>query len=193
MINAGANDREPAAKTTPRADRLRVVAHLPGRLRVRAATFRMLPEVASEVVSRVREEPGVSSATVSSLTGSVLVLYDPAETQILRLLRTIVVTGGLAGLEVDKRDVAASALPGDRVRGVLRDIDTRIRAVAGGKAESARRGAEHAGAARPQQAPHRRGDARAPVVRLALLVLRDLLQPQPPTGQHQRWGGRQLF
>ena len=118
-----------------REDRLRVIAHLPGRLRVRAETFRILPEVAGEVASRVRKEPGVSSATASALTGSVLVLYDPAETQILRLLRAIVLTGGLAGLEVDKRDVEASALPGDRVRDVLRSIDARIRAVAGGKAD----------------------------------------------------------
>jgi Heavy metal associated domain 2 len=135
VSNAGPSYIGSHERSKAREDRLRVVAHLPGRLRVRAETFRILPEVADEVVSRIREEPGVSSATASVLTGSILVLYDPAETQILRLLRAIVLTGGLAGLEVDKRDVEASALPGDRVRGVLRSIDARIRAVAGGNAD----------------------------------------------------------
>lgn len=118
-----------------REDRLRVVAHLPGRLRVRAETFRILPEVAGEVVDRIREEPGVSSATASALTGSVLVLYDPAETQILRLLRAIVLTGGLAGLAVDRRDAEPTRPPGDRVRDALRGLDARIRGAAGGKAD----------------------------------------------------------
>ncbi len=118
-----------------RADRLRVVAHLPGRLRVRAETFRILPEVASEVVDRILAEPGVASASASAVTGSVLVLYDPGETQILRLLRTIVLTGGLAGLEVDRRDGEPSALPGQRLRAALGGLDARVRAASGGKAD----------------------------------------------------------
>jgi hypothetical protein len=116
-----------------REDRLRVVAHLPGRLRVRANTFRVLPEVGEEVVARVREEPGVSSATASEITGSVLVLYDPQETQILRLLRTIVRTGGLAGVEVDRDDRTPPAPPGVRVRSALGRLDARVRDVTGGQ------------------------------------------------------------
>jgi hypothetical protein len=121
---------------TKREDRLRVVAHLPGRLRVRAETFRVLPEVAEEVVARVREEQGVSSATASDITGSVLVLYDPRETQILRLLRTIVRAGGLAGVEVDRDDQAPPAPPGVRVRAALGRLDERVRAVTGGKMDA---------------------------------------------------------
>jgi hypothetical protein len=99
---------------------------------VRAETFRVLPEVAGEVVDRVSAEPGVTSATVSPITGSVLVLYDPHETQILPLLRTIVVTGGLAGLAVDHVEPIAGAPPGDRVRDLLGRLDARVREVASG-------------------------------------------------------------
>jgi hypothetical protein len=116
-----------------REDRLRVVAHLPGRLRVRAETFRVLPEVASDVVSRVQAEPGVTSASASELTGSVLVLYDPRRTQILRLLRTIVLTGGLAGVEVDRAERRGGASPGDRMRGAFERLDAAARTAAEGK------------------------------------------------------------
>jgi hypothetical protein len=99
---------------------------------VRAETFRVLPEVAHEVVERVRAEPGVASATGSETTGSVLVLYDPSETQLLRLLRMIVRTGGLAGIEVDRIDREPSAPPGARVRGALGELDARLREAADG-------------------------------------------------------------
>jgi hypothetical protein len=113
-------------------DRLRVVAHLPGRLRVRAETFRVLPEVANDVLERVRREPGVSSASSSEVTGSLLVIYDPSETQILRLLRTIVHVGGLAGIEVDHVDGEPQKAPGDRVRNVLGELDARMRQATSG-------------------------------------------------------------
>jgi Heavy metal associated domain 2 len=112
-----------------------VVAHLPGRLRVRAETFRVLPEVASEVVERVQAEPGVTSASASEISGSLLVLYDPGKTQILRLIRTIVLTGGLAGVEVDRVDRGPGAPPGDRLRGALGHLDARVREVAEGKVD----------------------------------------------------------
>jgi hypothetical protein len=100
---------------------------------VRADTFRVLPEVANDVLERVRTEPGVASATSSEVTGSLLVLYDPKETQILRLLRAIVHAGGLAGIEVDRADAEpAPAPPGDRVRGALGKLDDRIREAAKG-------------------------------------------------------------
>jgi hypothetical protein len=100
---------------------------------VRAETFRVLPEVAGEVVERVAAEPGVTSATVSPITGSVLVLYDPHKTQVLPLLRTIVVTGGLAGLAVDHVAPTTGDPPGDRVRGLLGRLDDRVREVASGR------------------------------------------------------------
>jgi hypothetical protein len=112
-----------------------VVAHLPGRLRVRAETFRVLPEVANDVVERVRSEQGVASASVSPVTGSVLVLYDPGETQILRLLRTIVQVGGLAGIEVDHVETKPGAPPGERVRSALGDLDARVREAVDGSVD----------------------------------------------------------
>jgi hypothetical protein len=99
---------------------------------VRAETFRVLPEVANDVLERVRAEQGVASASASPVTGSLLVLYDPGETQILRLLRTIVHAGGLAGIEVDHVDTEPSSPPGDRVRGALGELDARVREAASG-------------------------------------------------------------
>jgi len=131
-VSASPSGRAPRPR---REDRLRVVAHLPGRLRVRAETFRVLPEVADQVALRVREEPGVTSATTTEVTGSLLVLYDPAQTQILRLLRAIVLTGGLAGLEVDHAAPAETTAPGDRLRGALGRLDARVREVASGKVD----------------------------------------------------------
>jgi hypothetical protein len=100
---------------------------------VRAQTFRVLPEVAESVVARVREEAGVTEASASPVTGSVLVLYDPAETQILRILRTIVLTGGLAGIEVDRVEPEPRPPPGGRLRDALGKLDARVREVSGGE------------------------------------------------------------
>ena len=113
-------------------DRLSVVAHFPGRLRVRADTFRVLPEVAAEVVAKIGAEPGVASASASSVTGSLLILYDPHETQLLRLLRAIIVQSGLHGIEVDERAIFDAVTPGQRVRRVAGDLDARVRRATGG-------------------------------------------------------------
>lgn len=115
------------------SDRLRVVAHVPGRLRVRAETFRVLPEVAAEVVTAVVEEPGVSSAHASAVTGSILIIYDPRETQLLRLLRRVIQVSGVHGVEVDQRDLEGIERPGARIRGLAASIDERVRSAAGGK------------------------------------------------------------
>ena len=58
----------------PVRDRLRLVSHFPGRLRVRAEMFRVMPEVADEVVARLRQEPAVTGTESSAVTGSLLVL-----------------------------------------------------------------------------------------------------------------------
>ena len=85
----------------PIRDRLRLVSHFPGRLRVRAEMFRVMPEVADEVVARLRQEPAVTGTETSPITGSLLVLYDPGALQLPRLVQLIVRTGRLGGLEVD--------------------------------------------------------------------------------------------
>jgi hypothetical protein len=91
-------EKEPAK---PVQDRLRIVSHFPGRLRVRASTFRVLPEVGEEVAERVAQERGVSSAELSPVTGSLLVTYEPRELQLPRLIALIIRIGGLHGLELD--------------------------------------------------------------------------------------------
>jgi hypothetical protein len=114
---------------------LRVVSHLPGRLRVAAEPFRTLPDVADAVVAALEAEPAVKSARASRVTGSVLVLYDADAIDLLRLLRVVMRTSGLTALRADRRDAPAGPRPGDRLRGLLGEIDARARAAAGGKAD----------------------------------------------------------
>jgi hypothetical protein len=115
-------------------DRLRLVSHFPGRLRVRAKTFRMLPEVADDVAQRLREEDGVSSVEVVSRTGSLLIHYEPRVVELPRLVEILVRAGGLHGLEVDADTVDPNRpRPGSIVRGILDRWDDAVRARADGK------------------------------------------------------------
>ena len=85
-------------------DRLHIISHFPGRLRVRAETFRVLPEVGEAVATRVASEPGVSEAKSSPVTGSMLITYDPRELQLPKLVGIIVRAGGLHGMEIAPPD-----------------------------------------------------------------------------------------
>jgi hypothetical protein len=115
-------------------DRLRLVSHFPGRLRVRAEMFRVLPEVADEVVERLRQEPAVTEVEASPVTGSLLVLYDPGGLQLPRLVQLIVRTGRLAGLEVDaSEDWTKREPPGDRLRAAIGEMNARLREASGGR------------------------------------------------------------
>lgn len=106
-----------APSREPVSDRLRIVSHFPGRLRVRADTFRLLPDVAEEVRARVAEERGVLSTSRSPITGSILVAYDPRELQLPRLIAVIVRASGLHGLALDVDDAWKDEAPqGARVR-----------------------------------------------------------------------------
>jgi hypothetical protein len=80
---------------------LRIVAHFPGRLRVRAERFREQP-FGSEVAERVRAENGVESALVTPRTGSLLVEYRARELQLPRLVEIILRAGGLEGVAADR-------------------------------------------------------------------------------------------
>jgi len=82
-------------------NRLRLVSHFPGRLRVRAEMFRVLPDVADAVAQRMREEPGVGRVESSARTGSLVIEYEPRVIQLPRVVDLLVRTGGLHGLEVD--------------------------------------------------------------------------------------------
>ncbi len=98
-------------------DRLRLVSHYPGRLRVRADVFHDRPEVGDEVARAVGEEPGVTSAKATALTGSLLVTYDPRAIQLPKLVQTLIRLGGLHGIAVDEADAwREHPDQGDRVR-----------------------------------------------------------------------------
>jgi hypothetical protein len=118
----------------PLRDRLRLVSHFPGRLRVRADMFRVMPEVAEEVAVRLREEPAVTAAETSRVTGSLLVTYDPGGLQLPRLVQLIVRTGRLGGLEVDaSEDWTQREPPGERVRVALEQLNLRMREATRGR------------------------------------------------------------
>jgi hypothetical protein len=118
----------------PVRDRLRLVSHFPGRLRVRAEMFRVMPEVADEVVARLREEPAVTGTETSPVTGSILVLYDPGALQLPKLVQLIVRTGRLGGLEVDaSEDWSKREPPGERLRVGIEQLNQRMREATGGR------------------------------------------------------------
>ncbi len=113
---------------TQTVDRLRIVSHFPGRLRVRAETFRVLPEVGAEVAQRIAEEHGVTGASMSPVTGSLLVSYDPREIQLPRLVHLLVQIGGLQGIELDPtNDWQHAPDDGARVRAFFGQINDVVR------------------------------------------------------------------
>ena len=111
-------------KTELVRDKLALISHFSGRLRVRAETFRALPEIGAEVASRLLEEEGVMEASASPVTGSLLVLYDAAIVQLPRLVALIVRVGGLHGVALDTPD-GWDALPngGARVRAKFAELN----------------------------------------------------------------------
>jgi hypothetical protein len=87
---------------------------------VQAASFRVLPELATRVVKRVIDEPGVLSARWSTTTGSVVVEYEPRQVELPDLMHLIVKLGGLCGVEVDAlSEERAAVRAGIFVRDVL--------------------------------------------------------------------------
>jgi hypothetical protein len=119
---------------SPRRDRLRLVSHFPGRLRVRAETFRVLPEVADSVVTSISEEPGVQEVTASPVTGSLLVVYEPRELQLPRLVQLLVRAGELGGIEVDaSEDWSKHPTQGTRVRETVGAWNEAVQKMTGGK------------------------------------------------------------
>ena len=131
MNAAGAN-----GAATPVKDRLRLVSHFPGRLRVRAQTFRVLPEVGEDVAQRIAEETGVLGTSVSPVTGSLLVTYDPRTLQLPRLIALMIRMGGLHGLEVDSPEAwMHSPSDGARVREAFAKANDAVRGMSRGKVD----------------------------------------------------------
>ena len=80
--------------------KLRVASHFPGRLRVRAAAFEDAA-FGKDVATQLAAEPGVSSATPTPFTGSLLVLYDARTLQLPWLIQLISKIAQLDGIEAD--------------------------------------------------------------------------------------------
>jgi hypothetical protein len=100
---------------------------------VRAETFRVLPDVADEVAARVGSEPGVSHVKTGRLTGSLLIVYEPQQVQLPRLVQLLVRAGGLRGIEVDSNAPWEQQAPqGARVRQSLGALTDAVRRRTGG-------------------------------------------------------------
>lgn len=96
------------------------VHHIPGRLRFRTAALKKNPRAAEEVVGRLTALPGVRSAEVNPLTGSVTVLYDRVSEASDALLPTLQKIAGLEYRETPKgrpvrRDVNPSSRSASRM------------------------------------------------------------------------------
>lgn len=119
--------------TSPR-DRLAVLSHFPGRARVRAELFRIVPEVGREVTQRIREEDGVLDAALSAVTGSILVTYDPARLELARLVALFVRLARLHGVAAEAPELTPRAVPqGARVRRALAGLNASIQSLSRGQ------------------------------------------------------------
>lgn len=63
--------------------------HVRGRLRVRNPRLKNDPALAETVVSAVKRVPGVKSAEANVITGSLLLYYDPVQTQVAAVMAAI--------------------------------------------------------------------------------------------------------
>lgn len=82
---------------TDRRAELTIAHHHPGRLRLRSRSFegRAGAEVGAAACDAVARARGVRHARADARTGSVLVLYDPAETHADDLVRVVAEASGL--------------------------------------------------------------------------------------------------
>lgn len=119
----------------PAREELHVVAHFPGRLRVRAERFRDA-DAAAEIERRMSAEPGVTSATANPITGSLLVIYDPASIQLDRLLGLVLEGGGLKGVAKPTLAARPATPPAKHVRQAFRHLDSRCREAMNGRLDA---------------------------------------------------------
>ncbi len=119
-------------------DRLHIVSHFPGRMRVRAETFRLLPEVADQVAGRVAQNPGVTAVDVSRATGSIVIDYEPKRIELPLLVRLIVWEAGLGGVVVDAPAPGrgrGEPSQGGRLRSAAASLNESLQERCGGKVD----------------------------------------------------------
>ena len=64
-----------------------VVSFVPGRIRLRFKELKII-EAAERVKARVVETPGITKVEINSITGSILVEYDPTVLSTEKLIET---------------------------------------------------------------------------------------------------------
>jgi hypothetical protein len=74
------------------------IHHVPGRLRVRASTFRCSPARIQVAIRAIEALDGVTSVTFNARAGSITVRYDPRQRCHLDLLATLEEAGCLQGI-----------------------------------------------------------------------------------------------
>jgi hypothetical protein len=115
-------------------DRLRVVHHSQGRLRLRAPRLRAAPDLARRVVETLESEAGVSAVRWAPVTGSVTIEYETHRVQLPRLVQTVLVAGDFGGVEVDAPIVGLAAVTdGDRVRDGLARLNDSLHLLTSGR------------------------------------------------------------
>ncbi|MGF1615017.1 MAG: HMA2 domain-containing protein [Gammaproteobacteria bacterium] len=76
------------------------VHHVPGRLRVKCPTLKGNAARAETATQLLRSQEGIASCEVNPVTGSVLVRYDEANTNVYRVL-DVLQRGGYIGSGID--------------------------------------------------------------------------------------------
>jgi hypothetical protein len=105
------------------AGRLRIVAHIPGRLRVRAEVFRDAA-FAAGVVEQLGATDGITAVEAAQKTGSILIHYDAQRIQLPSIAQLIVKLAGLGGIEADRAEPQRPQGP------ALREILDRLNRIA---------------------------------------------------------------
>ncbi|MDN5869626.1 MAG: heavy-metal-associated domain-containing protein [Nitrococcus sp.] len=71
----------------------RYVHHIPGRIRIKCAGIRGNAERAFALQALLRNRPGVAETTVNTVTGSVLIKFEPGETSAQELFTSVRLAG----------------------------------------------------------------------------------------------------
>jgi hypothetical protein len=78
-MGLGANAHLTAAAILPVFAHAKVVSDLPGRLRIRVKELRWQDDLVAQCTQAIGSLPGMKQVSASSVTGSILMLYDTAQ------------------------------------------------------------------------------------------------------------------
>lgn len=83
------------------------IHHTAGRLRLKLAQIRKNPARAQAMQAEVRRFDGVTSAVANSVTGSLLIHYDPAQTNAGAIMRALTQDGWLPAAAVTRNSASS--------------------------------------------------------------------------------------